>query len=138
MGLEIVARRVASPAEIPAALNALSSTADALWGIADDVVLTPETARAMILASLRTRIPFVGMSMQWAKAGAVYALDRDYADLGAQTADLAVRLLDGAPARAPEVIRPRKVTYALNMRSAELMKIAIPATAVRGALEVFR
>lgn len=138
-GMEIVARRVANPGEIPAALNALAGGADALWGISDEVVLTPETAKAMLLASLRTRIPFVGLSTQWARAGAVYALERDYDDLGAQTAELAVRLLDGgATARSNEIIRPRKVVYALNLRSADLMRLSIPTSLVRGALEVFR
>ncbi len=139
LGLEIIARRVSNPAEIPGALNALAGSADALWGIADDVVLTPETAKAMLLASLRSRIPFVGLSTQWARAGAVYALERDYADLGAQTAELATRMLDGGNgARQNESVRPRKVTYALNIRSADLMRLSIPANLVRGAVEVYR
>ena len=139
LGLEIIARRVSNPSEIPGALNALAGSADALWGIADDVVLTPETAKAMLLASLRSRIPFVGLSTQWARAGAVYALERDYADLGAQTAELATRMLDGGiGARQNESLRPRKVTYALNIRSAELMRLSIPASLVRGAAEVYR
>jgi putative tryptophan/tyrosine transport system substrate-binding protein len=138
LGLEIVARRVANPAEIPGALSALSGSADALWGISDDVVLTAETAKAMLLASLRSRIPFVGLSSQWARAGAVYALERDYADLGAQTADLAARMLDGGTPRPPEVVRPRKVGYALNIRTADLLRVTISPALVRGAVEVYR
>lgn len=138
LGFEIIAQRVANPSEIPAALNSLAGTADVLWGIPDDLVLTSETARAVLLASLRTRVPFVGLSSQWVRAGAVYALDRDYADIGAQAADLAVRVLDGAAGRAPEVVSPRKVTYSLNTRSADLMRVTFPGNLIRGAVEVVR
>jgi putative ABC transport system substrate-binding protein len=124
LGMEIIARRVVSPAEIPAALAALASDADVLWGIADDVVLTPATAKAVLLASLR--------------AGAVYALDRDYGDLGAQMADIAIRLRDGVAARPIGAVRPRKVRYSLNARSAEMMRLTMPPELLRGATEVYR
>jgi putative tryptophan/tyrosine transport system substrate-binding protein len=138
MGLEIVARRIASPAELPAALASLASSADAIWGIPDDVVLTAETARAVLLASIRGHVPFVGLSAQWVRAGAVYALDRDYADLGAQTADLAARILDGAATRSVDAVRPRRVLYSVNTRSAELMRLPVPSSLLRGASEVIR
>jgi putative tryptophan/tyrosine transport system substrate-binding protein len=138
LGMEIIARRVVSPAEIPAALAALASDADVLWGIADDVVLTPATAKAVLLASLRSRVPFVGLSSQWVRAGAVYALDRDYGDLGAQMADIAIRLRDGVAARPIGAVRPRKVRYSLNARSAEMMRLTMPPELLRGATEVYR
>ncbi|MEP6834527.1 MAG: ABC transporter substrate binding protein [Gemmatimonas sp.] len=138
LGFEIVARRVTSPAEIPAALAALASGADVLWGIPDDIVLTTETAKAVLLASLRNRVPFVGLSAQWVRAGALYALERDYADLGAQSADIAIRILDGTSPRAIGVVRPRKVTYVLNARTAALVNVSLSADLLRGASEVVR
>lgn len=138
IGLELVARRVTSAAQIPAELRALAGNTDVLWGIPDEVVLTPETARAVILTSMRSRLPFVGLSSQWVKAGAIYALERDYADLGAQTAELAIRLLARPASRVNETVRPRKVLYSLNVRSAELMKVALDESLVRGASEVIK
>ncbi len=138
LGLELVARRVTNPSDIPAALAALSASADVIWGVPDDVVLTAETAKAVLLASLRSRVPFVGLSAQWVRAGATYALDRDYADLGAQTADLAVRLLDGSTSRAVAAVHPRKILYSLNARSADMMRLTISQALLRGATEVVR
>ncbi|MEP6491535.1 MAG: ABC transporter substrate binding protein [bacterium] len=138
LGLEIIARRVANPSDIPAALSALAGSADVLWGIPDEVVLTPETAKAVLLASLRNRVPFVGLSSPWVRAGAIYALERDYSDLGAQTADLAVRVLDGASSRTLAAVRPRRVLYALNARSAELMHVSLSAELLSSASEVVR
>lgn len=138
LGLELVARRVNSPADIPAALAAIAGSADVLWGIPDDVVLNAETAKAVLLSTLRSKIPLVGLSAQWVRAGAIFALDRDYADLGAQTADVAARILDGTSPRAVGTVRPRKILYSVNARSAELMRITLGSELLRGATEVVR
>ena len=66
------------------------------------------------------------------------ALDRDYADLGVQTADAAVRILDGTSPRAVGTVRPRRMLYSVNARSAELMRISLGAEQLRGATEVVR
>ncbi len=138
LGFEIVARRVVAPSEIPGALTSLAGSADVLWGVPDEVVLAPETAKAVLLASLRNRVPFVGLSAQWVRVGAVYALDRDYADLGAQTADLALHVLDGPALKPNDAVRPRKVLYSLNVRSADMMRLTVPPDVIRGANEVVR
>lgn len=138
LGLELVARRVTSPSDIPAALAAIAGSADVLWGIPDDVVLNAETAKAVVLSTLRSKLPLVGLSAQWVRAGALFALDRDYADLGVQTADAAVRILDGTSPRAVGTVRPRRMLYSVNARSAELMRISLGAEQLRGATEVVR
>jgi hypothetical protein len=56
------------------ALAALTNSADVLWGIADDMVMTTETARSILLFSLRNRLPLIGLSGAWVKAGALMAL----------------------------------------------------------------
>jgi putative ABC transport system substrate-binding protein len=136
LGLRLEARRLASPRELPAALDDLSSDTDVLWGLADQVVLNPQTAQPILLFSLRHRIPFVGLSLTWVKAGALYALDRDYADIGAQCAELAARVLRGTPPSALPPAPPRKVVYALNLRTARHLNIAIPAPVVQAARTV--
>jgi putative tryptophan/tyrosine transport system substrate-binding protein len=136
--IDLVVRRVTSAADLPNALTALAGNVDVLWGLQDEVVMTPETARSILLFSLRNRVPFIGLSTQWVRAGAVYALDRDFGDMGAQTADVAARILDGAAPRTLSPVRPRKANYALNTRSAELMRLSFPAELVRGAQEVVR
>lgn len=137
-GLVIVARRVTNPSELPAALSALAASADAIWGIPDELVLTPETAKAVLLASLRSRVPFVGLSAQWVRAGAVYSLDRDYTDLGVQTADAAVRMLDGASGRSVGIVAPRTVRLSLNTRVADMMYLVVSPTLIASAAEIVR
>lgn len=138
MDMELLARRIESPSQIPDSLESLTNEAEVLWGVADDVVLTPETAKAFILFSLRNRIPFVGLSAPWVKAGALYALDRDYADVGRQCADMAVRILHGDSTAAVPPAPPRSVVYAVNLRTAAQMKLSVPGELIRGAKEVVK
>jgi putative tryptophan/tyrosine transport system substrate-binding protein len=138
LGLELVARPVAAPAEIPEALAALTNSADVLWGMADEMVMTAETARSILLFSMRNRLPLIGMSSAWVKAGALMALDRDYPDIGVQCADQAWRLLNGESIAAVRPEAPRRVLYSVNMRTADLMKIRLTAETLRNAAEVVR
>jgi putative ABC transport system substrate-binding protein len=137
MKLRLDARRVFVPTDLPRALRELSKTADVLWGIPDRIVLTPETARTFLLFSFRNRIPFVGLSRSWVKAGALYALGWDYADLGTQCGEIAVKVLRGRRIQSIPTLRPRKVLHYLNLKTARHMKIEIPEVMIRSAKEIF-
>lgn len=136
LGLVLNARKLESPKELPDALDALTNHADVLWGLADQVVLTPQTAQPILLFSMRNRIPFVGLSENWVKAGALYALDRDYQDIGAQCGELAVKVLQGTPPVSLPPASPRKVVYSINLRTARHMKLDIPSGILRDAQAV--
>jgi putative ABC transport system substrate-binding protein len=137
-GLRLAAREVERPQALPAALASLTDEADLLWGVTDQMVLSPQTAEAILLFSFRNRIPFTGLSESWVRAGALYALDRDYADIGAQCGELALKVLRGAKAGTLPPQRPRKLTYAVNLRTAEHLKVEIPTALIHGAQRVFR
>jgi len=136
-GLRLFAREVVSPSDIPGQLASLENDASVLWGLADSLTLTPETARPFLLFSLRNRIPFFGISEAWVRAGAIYALDRDYGDVGRQCGELAVRILKG---ETPVSIRPqppRKVTYFVSQRAADVLGIQVSDEILKGARAVF-
>ena len=137
LGLKLLAQPIATPQELPQALATLANRADVLWGLSDQMVINPETARNLLLFSFRNRIPFYGLSSAWVKAGALLALDRDYRDIGRQCGELAQAILEGA---APETLppqTPRRILYSLNRRTAKQMKIDIPDSLWRGAAVVY-
>jgi putative ABC transport system substrate-binding protein len=138
MGLELLAREVATPSELPGALESLANRAEVLWGISDNLVVTPQTARSLLLFSFRNRIPFIGLSTAWVKAGAFYALDRDYRDIGRQCAELAGKVLAGAEAGSLAPVPPRRVTYSLNLKTAEQMKMHVPSSLSKAAEQLFQ
>ncbi len=123
--------------ELPAALENLVNTADVLWGVNDQVVLNPQTARHILLFSFRNRIPFVGLSNAWSRAGALYSLDRDYRDIGRQCGEMALRILQGEPVPSISPVPPRKLTYSLNLKAAKRMKLDIPPSVRQGAEQVY-
>jgi putative ABC transport system substrate-binding protein len=137
LGLTLVPHEVHSPQELPDALERVARRADVLWGISDSVVLTPQTAEPVLLFSFRNRLPFIGLSTSWVKAGALYALDRDYADIGAQCAVFALKILRGERASNLSAQSPRKVQYALNLKTAAHMKIDLPPALINSAHQVF-
>ena len=137
MGLTLVAQEVRSPQDVPVALESLAKRMDVLWGVADTVAMTPQAAKNVLLFSARNNIPFVGLSSAWVKAGALYALEWDNADVGAQAGDMAIEVLKGTPPSAIPTASPRKVYYALNLKAAQQMNINFLDQLVRGARHTF-
>lgn len=138
LGMRLAPREVRRPQDLPDALDSLAREADLLWGLTDQTVLSHKTAQAILLFSFRQRMPFTGLSSSWVKAGALYALDRDYEDLGAQCGEMVLQVLDGRKPKSLPPAIPRKVTYALNLRTAEHLKLDLSPELIDGAAEVFR
>jgi putative ABC transport system substrate-binding protein len=111
---------VATPAMLPAALARLSSSVDALLAVPDTTVYKRETVKALLLFSFRRKLPLIGLSETWVRAGALYALDWNYRELGEFCGRLALRQLPGA--RAAEPIPPHLHVY-VNQRSARLFRL---------------
>jgi len=135
-GLEIVAREIGAPGEIPGALRGMARRVDVLWGLSDPLVLSPQTAKSFLLFSHQNRIPLVGLSAQWVRAGALYALDRDYEDLGRQCGEAVVRVLEGDTSTAGDMVSPRVVEYSLNLRAAKRMRVDLPDALARDAADL--
>jgi len=138
LGVRLVPKPVETPRDIPDALESLANNVDLLWGISDQVVLLPQTAEPILLFSFRNKIPFAGLSTPWVKAGALYALERDYSDIGSQCAEIAVKILNKAAPRTIQVVSPRKMLFSLNLKSARTMKIDLPGPIIDGASHVFQ
>lgn len=137
MGVTILKREVSAPYQIPAALSDLANRADVLWGISDSIVLNPGTVRKMLLFSFRNKVPFIGLSKAWGKAGALYALDRDYADIGRQCAEMAHEAVEENAKHTLSPQPPRQIRYYLNLKTAQHFKIDLSASLIQGAEESY-
>jgi len=137
-GMTLVPKSVETPRGLPDALDDIARTVDVLWGMPDSLVMTPQTAEPILLNMLKNKIPLVGLSSSWVKAGALYALDRDYVDIGVQSGELAGKLLNGASVNSLPHAYPRKVAYVLNLKTASLINLELSQELIRGALQVFQ
>jgi putative tryptophan/tyrosine transport system substrate-binding protein len=136
-GLKLVAIPVESPKELPFALEQLANNVELLLAIPDETVMSVNTAKEVLLASFRNKVPLIGLSDNWVKSGAFYALSWDYVDLGQQSAVLAQKILGGATVKSISPEHPRKVTYTINAKIAEHMNMDIPEELVKKAKMVF-
>lgn len=137
LGLEVIAIGVKSPHDIASALKELGQRADSILGIPDKTVYSSSTAKAVLLYSFRNRIPFVGLSSAWVKAGALYTLDWDYSELGRQCAASAMKILDGAEPVAIGAQAPGKSVYQVNMKTAKHMKLEFSRELIESAEKVY-
>jgi len=136
MGFRLIAIQVHSIKEIPSALQKLENRIDLLWSIYDQTVYGPETAKYILLFTLRKNIPFVGFSPQFAKAGALLALYGNYRDMGRQAALIAKKLLnDEEPVY--KNIEPRQTRIAINEKVAKALEISFPDNFLRTVDKIY-
>jgi putative ABC transport system substrate-binding protein len=137
MGLKVDAIEINAPADFLPKLNGLGNSPDVIWGMTDGLVFNSLTAKHLLLHSQKHFVPLVGISSAWVKAGALYALEADYGDVGTQCAEMALSILRGTIVSSIEPAPPRKVTYSLNLNAAEQLKIRLSADLVRGASQAY-
>ncbi len=136
-GIKLVAIPVETPKELPYALEQLATNVDLLLAIPDETVMSVNTAREVLLASFRNKVPLIGLSDNWVKSGAFYALSWDYSDLGKQSTVLIQKILNGTPVSAVSPEHPRQVTYTVNAKIAEHMNMEFPNEVLKNAKKVF-
>lgn len=136
MGFRLITKPVHSMKEIPSALNALENKVDILWAVYDQTVYGPETAKYILLYTLRKNIPFVGFSPQFAKAGALLALYGNYEDMGRQAAFIAKQILNNE-SPTYKYVEPRQTAIAINKKAANALNISFPDNFLRKADRIY-
>jgi putative tryptophan/tyrosine transport system substrate-binding protein len=136
-GFNLIAIPVESPKKLPFALEQLANNIEILFSIPDDTVLSVNTAKEVLLASFSNKVPLIGLSDNWVKSGAFYALSWDYEDLGSQCAVLAKKILAGTAVKSLPPEHPRKVAYTINAKIAEHMNMDIPDELLKTAKIVY-
>jgi putative ABC transport system substrate-binding protein len=120
---------VDGPAKLPQALGSLPNAVEAILALPDATVYTQQASRSLLLFSFRNRIPLIGLTESWVQAGALYAVDWDYAALGAYCGALAAHAAAGSAQADPPPPRPH---VAVNLRTAAQMGLHWDAQALRG------
>ena len=95
MGLELVSEAVDGPQGVPRAINRLKNRVDFMWSVADGNVFTRETVRELLLVSLRKKIPLMGLSPAFVKAGALFSVSIHPDKVGGQAAGITMGVLGG-------------------------------------------
>lgn len=136
MGLELIAMPVRSAEQLQETLDQHKKQLDALWSVADSTVFASDRAIEFLLRkTLEYKLPFMGLSAGFVKAGALLALAVDeYADVGAQCGEQAAYVLAGRAPTSLSITTPRKVRLYLNSTVAKAIGVAIPPRTMEGAV----
>ncbi|MDY6954416.1 MAG: ABC transporter substrate binding protein, partial [Thermodesulfobacteriota bacterium] len=137
LGLDLFAESIASQKDFPDAFKDLAKDIDSFLMIPDSKIYFPRLVEFLLLESLKQKIPVVGLSSAYVKAGALVAFDCDYEDLGDQAGELALSILAGKASGLARILRPRKVHLSLNLMAAKRMEVVIDSAIIERAHEVY-
>jgi ABC-type uncharacterized transport system substrate-binding protein len=132
MRMELVSVPASTSSELSdAALALCSMKIDALCQVAGNLTASGFTSIAR--AARQAKLPAFGFMTSQAEQGAVLVVARDYYDGGAETAQLAVRVMRGEnPAAIPfELLRKNKII--VNLAASRAVGLAIPASLLEKA-----
>ncbi len=123
--------------QLLAALESLKGQVDFVWCLPDGALYNSATIKPLILASIEHRLPLIGFSENFTRAGAAVGIYPDFRDIGMQTGELARQVLEGQTLRAPE--GPRRLKVAVNQSVFRLLGLRYaPAAAESGEFSILR
>jgi len=136
MGLELVGIAVTSPEQLQEFATTLRTRRlDALWSVADSTVFaSSRSLEFLIRRAAEARIPFMGLSPDFVKSGALLALSVDYRDIGLQCGEQAAQVLRGSPPSSVPITIPRKVTLHINPSTARGIGLEVPSSILEKAV----
>jgi putative tryptophan/tyrosine transport system substrate-binding protein len=126
-GLTLVAKPVDERKDVPGALSAITSSAQALWLIRDATVLTREFFNHTLIVQFEKKIPLLAYSEQFVRKGSVCSFAATYPSQGRKAAEIVRAVLAGTnigdiPIQAPEG------TLTINLNSAQKAGLKIPGS----------
>lgn len=138
LGLELLAIKVSSEKELPAAFDSLTRTVQGVWSLADPNLFSPQSTKYILVNALRKGVPLMGFSRNVVESGALFALDFDYKAVGRQAGEIVCQVLRGGKTENISVTTPDIIWFHYNENTAQHINIKIPPDLVAVAKEVYR
>lgn len=137
MGFQLIGQEIRSGKEFKDAFEDVSRHIDSFLMIPDTEVYFQQSIKYLLLEGLRKKLPVIGLSSAYTKAGAIVSFDNNYRDIGKQAGEIALRVLDGEKPGNIAPVRPRTIRFSLNLLVAERLGITIPSDIIKESSEVF-
>lgn len=132
-GLQANVYKVDGEAELYSALRRALEENDLLLAVPDAAVYNGGTIQNVLLASYRQRIPLIGFSPAYARAGAMLALYSTLPQVSSQTARAARNLLADNP--VPSLQNPAEFVVSANVNVARSLGFRLSEDALRLQLQ---
>ena len=135
-GVEVVEGTATRTSEIPAATQSLVGKADILYAITDNTVAS--AISSMIKTADEAKLPVFAAETSYVDSGAVAAVGFDYYQVGYQTADYVVKILQGAdPADLPARVA-EGTNIVINPAAADRLGITLPESLTANPTRIVR
>jgi len=120
----ITIEHINNPEEIPRSLNTLNNTVNILLTLPDPVIYNKNTIRGILLSTYREKLPIIGFSKAYVKAGAIAAVYSKPEQISKQTAVITNNFLKNN-FFSQNIYQPNDFSVALNHKLAKSLGINI-------------
>jgi putative ABC transport system substrate-binding protein len=124
-GIDITAKEVHNPKEVPELLTRMKGAFNLFWMIPDPTVVTPETVEFLLLFTQQSGVPVVTFAGKYVDEGALISLDINSFDLGKQAGEMANKILDGTRVSELPDSEARKAILRINRKVAQKLGISL-------------
>ncbi|WP_137938045.1 ABC transporter substrate binding protein [Chitinivorax sp. B] len=123
-GVSIAVEPVMNERDLMPSMQRILSDAQALLAIPDNKVYTPRTAELVILTAFRRRVPIIGFSSTFTRAGALCSIYSTPSQIGQQAGEIAGRVL-ASKTNLPPPQYPQYYSVNVNDQVARALDIDI-------------
>lgn len=104
-------------------LSTILLTNDVLLATPDPIIFNRNTAKSILLTSYRHRVPVIGYSESYVKAGALASIFSSPEQIAAHTGEEAIKILSG---KTPQKTFPKYFSVSFNHNVARSLGISLP------------
>ncbi|HAU8250148.1 TPA: ABC transporter substrate-binding protein [Vibrio vulnificus] len=133
-GLKVVESTALKSADVQSATQAIAAKSDVIYAPTDNTVAS--AIEGMIVAANQAKKPVFGGATSYVEKGAIAGLGFDYYQVGVQTADYVVAILEGQEPGKLDVKVATGSDLVVNQGIAEKLGITIPASVLSRATDV--
>ena len=112
-GVDLILRKAARPADIPALIDSMKDKIDVFWMLPDATVINPETVKYLLLFSFQNKVPVFTFSRKYVEIGSAAGLYSAPFDMGVQAGEIARKIV---AEKNPKTVKTdaRKTVLAVN------------------------
>ncbi|ERL65337.1 ABC transporter substrate-binding protein [Schleiferilactobacillus shenzhenensis] len=121
LGLQSISKTVASTADVQQTTTALAHQVDAIYIPADNVLTAAMATVGKV--SLDTKVPVIPATGPMVQLGGVATNGIDFTKLGAQTAQMAIKILKGKKVADLPVEQPKDISLVVNKKFAQAFHV---------------
>ncbi|MGI6451000.1 MAG: ABC transporter substrate-binding protein [Desulfitobacteriia bacterium] len=125
LNLNIIEATVASSADVLQAAQSLDGKVEAIYVPTDNTVVS--AADSVVQAANKIKVPIISGESSVVEAGGLATIGIDYQKLGAQTGEMALRVLKGSKPQDMPIESQKEFVVVINEEAAHLLGIEIPA-----------